>query len=175
MCLCVLLMTGNSTAQESQQRDSVGKYSIGIGIGNFDTDTDESDDPHLNEIAYAAILGVELSRYFAIDAEIQKIESGQGFDVFGNLTSFGATSVGTSLRIQYPLDEDFTLYLRGGLARFDIEDDATLRDVALDSSYNQPVFGGGIRGTYWFVEYVNYGEIEDLYIEKLRAGLMFRF
>jgi hypothetical protein len=45
----------------------------------------------------------------------------------------------------------------------------------LDESWVRPMYGGGVRGKYWFAEFVSYGKLDDLYLDQVRAGLMMRF
>jgi hypothetical protein len=37
------------------------------------------------------------------------------------------------------------------------------------------MYGGGVRGNYWFAEFVFYGKLDDLYLDQVRAGLILRF
>jgi hypothetical protein len=42
-------------------------------------------------------------------------------------------------------------------------------------SFGADVDGGGVRGDYWFAEFVSYGKLDDLYLDQVRAGLILRF
>ena len=154
---------------------NLGRYSLAFAIGALDTDTSDPDDPHLNELAYSVVLDADVSRFIGIDAELMHLETDRGFDDFGNLSSFGGQGLGVSVRWQWPLAEDFSLYARTGVARFELADDSVFQDLELDKSASQPMYGLGMRGPHWFVEYVNYGKIDALYVEQLRGGLMIRF
>lgn len=79
------------------------------------------------------------------------------------------------MRLIWPLADDFAAYLRAGVHVFELDEDARLRGEVLDDSWTQPVFGAGVRGHHWFIEYVNYGEIDDFYLEQLRVGFEVRF
>ncbi|MEM9620106.1 MAG: outer membrane beta-barrel protein [Pseudomonadota bacterium] len=149
-------------------------FTLSLAVGAFDADTDDSDGPHLNELSYNAILGYEWSRYLALDAEFFHIESDSDFSVFGERSAFAGQAIGLSVRLQWPLADDFHLFLRAGAASFRLSE-AELLDEALDDTWHQPMYGAGIRGKHWFVEYVSYGEQDDLYVEQLRGGLVVRF
>ena len=169
-----MLLTLHAHGEEPTHRE-LGRYSIAFAIGNLDTDTSDPDDPHLNELAYSLVIGADISRFIGLDAEVMHLETDRGFDDFGNLSSFGGQGLGLSVRWQWPLAEDFNVYARTGAAGFNLDDGAVFRDRELDTSVTQPMYGLGLRGPHWFVEYVNYGKIDSLYVEQLRAGLMVRF
>ena len=150
-------------------------FELGVAVGNFDSDTEDPNDPHLNEISFSLMAGWNLNRYLGLDLEYLDVKSAQGLDDFGELSRFGGAAVGASVRFTWPLADDFALYLRAGTSQFSLDGDSTLRGEPLDERYEQTLLGGGVRGNNWFVEYVSYGEIEGLYIEQARAGLMFKF
>ena len=172
---CGLSIAVSAVQGEVDTGGGTERWSLGLALGNFDADTSDPDDPHLNEIAYSILAGLELSRYTAIDVELMKVESSQGFGDFGELTRFGGYSLGLSLRAQWPLAENFRVYVRGGAGSFWLDDSVVIRDQALTDKATQPLFGGGVRADNWFVEYVNYGDIDGLHIEQFRAGVLFRF
>jgi hypothetical protein len=99
---------------------------------------------------------------------------GSDLDVFGRRLSFGADVVGLSGRIQWPLDDSFTAYLRVGAAALEL-DDPEVPDGVLDESWVRPIYGGGVRGIYWFAEFVSFGKLDDLYLDPVWAGLILRF
>lgn len=111
---------------------------------------------------------------FALGAEYFHVESALQSDIFNQASAFGGDAVGLSARIQLPLAEDFRAYLRLGGAAFELKD-AIWVDLPIETSLTQPITGAGIQGNYWFVEYVNYGKRDDLYLEQLRGGLILRF
>ncbi len=45
----------------------------------------------------------------------------------------------------------------------------------VDATNIQVMYGAGVRLKYLFVEYVNYGRRDSMYMEQLRAGLRFSF
>lgn len=151
-----------------------GGFTLSLAAGAFDVDTDDSEGPHLNELSYNVLIGYTWTKYIAVEAELMHVESASEIDVFGERSAFGGDAVGLSIRLQWPLADDFTAYLRLGGAAYKLSD-TELLDEALDESQTQPIYGGGIRGHHWFVEYVTYGKIEDYYPEQLRGGLIFRF
>ena len=150
------------------------RFTLGGAVGYHDVDTDNSADPHANGYTYALLVGYDWSRYVGFDAEVTRMNRGSDVDVFGRRLSFGADAVGISGRIQWPLDDSFTAYLRLGAAALEL-DDAELPEGMLDESWVRPMYGGGVRGKYWFAEFVSYGKLDDLYLDQVRAGLMMRF
>ncbi len=175
LCSVFGALSISGLARADEGFDKNYKYSAGLALGNFDIDTSDSDDPHLNELSYSVVLGVAPWRYLAFDAEIMHIDSGEGFDDFDARTSFGGFGYGASARLQWPLAEDFRVFLRSGVSRFELEDSAQLKDVPLKESWTQPMYGVGLRGNFWQLEYVNYGKMDTLYLEQIRAGLFVRF
>ena len=126
-------------------------------------------------MSYSFLASVDLSRYIALDAELMHIETTQGFDDFDEVTRFGAQGAAISARVQWPLAEDFKAYIRAGAVWLDLDEGAALRGEPLPSNVTQPALGFGVRGNRWFLEYVYYGEVEDLHLEQLRGGLIYRF
>ena len=165
----ILLLLLASPAYAQDQR-----FTLGLAIGGFDVDTDDADTAHFNELSYNVLFGYDWSRYFALEVEAFRVDEASEIDVFRTRSSFGGDAIGLSARIQWPLSDDFSAYFRVGAAAFDLSE-AEIMDEPLDQSWQQPVYGGGIRGDYWFVEYVNYGEIEDFHLEQLRGGVIIRF
>ncbi|MEM1433484.1 MAG: hypothetical protein AAGG11_05475 [Pseudomonadota bacterium] len=162
---------------EDETRPDPGRssWSLGVAVGNFDSDTSESDDPHLNEAAFSLLASFQPWRFLALDAELLHIETARELDEFNELTAFGATGVSLTARLQIPLPEDISIYLRAGSSWLKLDDESQVRDSPMATDRTQPTFGGGISGRYWFVEYVNYGQADDLYLEQLRAGMIWRF
>ncbi len=76
-------------ARLTSQLTDPKRWSIGLGLGNFDSDTSDSDDPHLNEAAYTLVLGYQPWRSFAIGAELLQCETARVTDEFNELTAFG--------------------------------------------------------------------------------------
>jgi opacity protein-like surface antigen len=151
------------------------RWSLGLALGNFDVDTSDSDDPHLNEVSYALTLGYQPLRYLAIGAELLHVETARQFDEFNELTAFGASGATVSARLQWPLPEDITPYLRVGYTYLQLDEETQIADQPTGNSLGQLSFGAGIQGKYWFAEYINYGRLEGLYLEQMRVGLQFRF
>ena len=149
-------------------------FSVGAAVGYYDVDTDNSVEPHVKGYTYALLVGYDWSRYVAFDAEVTHMVREFDADVFDRRLSFGANAVGISGRIQWPLDDSFTAYLRLGAAAFEL-DDPEIHEGTLDESWVRPIYGGGVRGDYWFAEFVSYGKLDDLYLDQVRAGLMIRF
>jgi hypothetical protein len=172
----LLLLCGPHTLLHAEASEpSVNKhFSVGAAVGYHDADTDDSADPHVNGYTYSLLVGYDWSRYVAFDAEVTRMNRGSDLDVFGRRLSFGADVVGLSGRIQWPLDDSFTAYLRVGAAALEL-DDPEVPDGVLDESWVRPMYGGGVRGNYWFAEFVYYGKLEDLYLDQVRAGLILRF
>lgn len=150
------------------------RFTVGAAVGYHDVDTDDSADPHVNGYTYALLVGYDWSRFIAFDAEVTRLNRGSDVDVFGRRLSFGADAFGVSGRVQWPMDDSFTAYLRLGAAAFEL-DDPEIPEGTLDESWVRPIYGGGVRGDYWFAEFVSYGKLDDLYLDQVRAGLMIRF
>ena len=150
------------------------RFTVGAAVGYHDVDTDDSSDPHVNGYTYALLVGYDWSKYLAVDAEVSRMNRGSDVDVFGRRLSFGADAVGISGRIQWPLDDSFIAYLRLGVAALEL-DAPEIPEGMLDESWVRPMYGGGVRGDYWFAEFVSYGKLDDLYLDQVRAGLMMRF
>lgn len=151
------------------------RWSLGLAVGNFDSDTSDSDDPHLNEVAYSLVFDYEPWRYLAVGAELLQIETARQVDEFNELTAFGGTGASVSARLLLPLPDDITPYLRVGYTWLQLDEDTQVNDVLTDDTLGQLSFGAGIQGKYWFAEYVNYGRLDALYLEQMRVGLRFRF
>ncbi len=149
-------------------------FTLGAAVGYHDVDSDDSADPHVNGYTYALLVGYDWSRYVGVDAELMRMNRGSDVDVFGRRLSFGADAVGLSARIQWPLDDSFSAYLRLGAAALEL-DSPEVPEGTLDESWVRPMYGGGVRGDYWFAEFVSYGKLGDLYLDQVRAGLMMRF
>ena len=147
---------------------------LGLSFGHYDIDTEIPSDPHVNGRTYSLLLGFEWSKYFAVELEWSPMQRQTDADVFDRELAFEAAAVGLSGRLQWPLDEHFKAYARLGAAQFELQD-ARFSDRALDTPVLQPMLGAGLRGDFWFAEYVYYGELEELVVEQLRAGLVFRF
>ena len=147
---------------------------LGFSIGHYDIDTENSSDPHVNGRTYSLLLGYEWSKYFAVELEWSSMQRQTDADVFDRELAFEAAAVGLSGRLQWPLDEHIKAYARLGAAQFELQD-ARFSDCALDTPVLQPMLGAGLRGDFWFAEYVYYGKLEELIVEQLRAGLVFRF
>ena len=167
----VLLLVGLVSAPARAQDSPLTAI---LGIGNFDVDTDRSDDAHLSEASYNLMLGFDFSRYLALDVEAMHIENASHRDVFDIESSFGGDALGVSARLQWPLAEDFSPYVRVGATALELND-ARVNGESLDDSHTLPMYGLGVRGRFWFVEYVNYGKIDELYLEQLRGGVILRF
>ncbi|MEM7294065.1 MAG: hypothetical protein AAF420_11820 [Pseudomonadota bacterium] len=167
---------GEATAREGVGKKSImERFALGVAVGNFDADTENSDDPHLNTPSYSLMASFTPWRYLGVDAELFHIANIGENDDFGLRTQFGGDGAALSLRARWPIAEDFEFYLRAGYGVIELSDDAVLLDEPLPDQIEQPVFGGGIRGERWFLEYVNQGKAGDLYLEQLRAGWLFRF
>ena len=150
------------------------RYTLSLALGDHDVDTENSEDPHFNELSYNVLVGYNWSKYLVVEAEAFHVPSASGIDVFDERFSFGGDAVGLSLRLQWPLADDFSAYLRLGGAAYKLSD-AEIANEPVDETWTQPLYGGGVRGKHWFVEYVNYGEVEDFYLEQLRGGIVIRF
>ncbi len=178
--LLVLVIAASSAAAAEAGEGGEGegerkRWSAGLVLGSFDADTDDGDDPHLNEVSYGVVLSYQPSRFWALDAEYSRVEFAREYDDFGVSTSFGARVLGLSGRIMWPVAEDFSLYLRTGLYQFDTDDQSVIQGTPLDDRWSQPAAGAGVRGKRWFVEYIYHGEQDNLHLEQLRAGFEFRF
>lgn len=149
--------------------------SVAATLGTFDMDTDDSDGPHLNELSYGAILTWQPVRIFAMSAEWLELEEATDTDVFGEFTSFAARGPTVSVSFRWPMAEDLAAYLRAGASRLSVDDNSVLQNRPLSGAFTQPVYGVGLEGKNWFVEYTNYGTIDELHLEQVRAGLVFRF
>ena len=171
LLLVVCVCTSHAMAQDMAETP----WMFGLAVGNFDVDTDVSDDPHLNEVNYGLMFGYQASRFWAVDAEVSRIEVAREYDDFGVLTAFGGYWAGLSARAIWPLAEDFSAYARLGVAAFELDPDSRVRESALDARFTQPFLGVGVRGKKWFVEYLSHGEKDDLYLEQLRFGIEARF
>jgi len=171
LLVCCPYVLGQADASESAAKK---RFTLGAAVGYHDVDTDKSSDPHVNGYTYALLVGYEWSQHIAFDAEVTRMNRGSDVDVFGRRLSFGADAVGVSGRIQWPLDDGFSAYLRLGAAALEL-DNTELPEGMLDESWVRPMYGGGFRGDFWFAEFVSYGKLDDLYLDQVRAGLMMRF
>ena len=174
-CVTQTANGSDSISLAEASEPSVNKhFSVGAAVGYHDADTDDSADPHVNGYTYSLLVGYDWSRYVAFDAEVTRMNRGSDLDVFGRRLSFGADVVGLSGRIQWPLDDRFSAYLRLGAAALEL-DNTELPVGMLDESWVRPMNGGGFLGDFWFAEFVSYGKLDDLYLDQVRAGLMMRF
>ena len=165
---CLLCLPIISNAAE----DKV--VTLGFSIGHYDIDAENSSDPHINGRTYSLLLAYEWSKYFAVELQWSPMQRQTGADVFDRTLAFEAAAVRLSGRLQWPMDEHFKAYARLGAAQFELQD-ARFSDHALDIPVLQSMLGAGLRGDFWFPENVYYGELEELVVEQLRAGLVFRF
>ena len=171
----LLCISAHSFAQaEASDANTKKPFSMGAAVGYHDVDTDNSSDPHVNAYTYAVLVGYDWSRYLAVDAELTHMRRGSDVDVFGRRLSFGANAVGVSGRVQWPLDDSFSVYLRLGVAALELDDPEAPEEV-LDESWVRPMYGGGVRGDYWFAEFISYGKLDELYLDQVRAGVIVRF
>ncbi len=118
---------GGEGEGEREREGERKRWSAGLVLGSFDADTDDGDDPHLNEVSYGVVLSYQPSRFWALDAEYSRVEFAREYDDFGVSTSFGARVLGLSGRIMWPVAEDFSLYLRTGLYQFDTDDQSVIQ------------------------------------------------
>ena len=129
-----LLLALTLFAQVCQAQEQ--RFSFGLAVGAFDVDTDDSDGPHLNDLSYSALLGFDWSKYLALEAEFMHVEDDSTIDVFGERSAFSGDAVALSIRLQWPLADDFKAYVRLGGAAFQLTD-AEIQDVSLDDQQIQ--------------------------------------
>ena len=146
---------------------------LGFSICRYDIDKEYSSELHVNGRTYSLLLGCEWSKYLALDLEWSPVQRQTDADVFDRELAFEAAAVRLSGRVQWRLNEHFKAYTRLGAAQFELQD-ARFSDCALDVPVLQPMLGAGLRGDFWFAEYVYYDELGELVVEQLRAGLVFR-
>lgn len=178
---CVVLLSLLGFAYEAVAEDDsppsniMEQFALGVAVGNFDADTEDSDDPHLNTPTYSLMASFTPWRYVGVDAELFHIAQIGENDDFGLRSQLSGDGAALSLRARWPIAEDFELYLRAGYGVIQLSDDAVLLDEPLPDQIEQPVIGGGVRGERWFIEYINQGKAGELHLEQVRAGWLFRF
>ena len=150
----------------------------GLGLGYFDVDHDDSDLPHMESGTGTAFIGYSINDYLGLEIQAEHISTGTDVDADGFRSEFGGSGVSPALIVRYPLDREdlFEAYVRLGGTYIDYEL-ATPTDGGrrVEGTEFQPAFGAGIRTKYLFLEYTNYGQLDELYLEQIRAGLIFRF
>jgi hypothetical protein len=169
--LCGVIVT--SHAEEAAAPVDRDRWSVGASGGYFDMDVIDS--AYFSSSSVGAFVGFEINRYFALELQVDYVDRGFDTDEDGFRSQFEGVFVSPSLVVKYPLDETLEVYARLGGSLIDYEL-ANIEVPALtDDSTTQPMAGIGIRSKYLFLEYVNYGQLEEMYMEQLKAGFRFQF
>lgn len=142
----------------------------GAGVGRFDVDLETT---HFGSSTATIFMGYELYKYLALEVQVEYINTGSETDEDGFRSDFGGTGLSPALIAKYPLDTPegmIELYLRGGATYLDYTMSNVDLAESLDDTVFQPMFGVGIRTEFLFLEYVNYGKLNGMYLEQIRIG-----
>lgn len=152
------------------------RWYAGATIGLFDVDYEDGDLPHFDSTAYSAFVGYDLHRFIGLELAVDQITEGSG-DRDGNLTSsFEAVALSPTLLLKYPFQESAVeAYFRVGGSWQDYRLQSINSDGVVEDRRWTTALGGGLRGEHFFLEYLVYGEEQELIMEQLRLGLRFRW
>ena len=165
--LCALL----AQAQEPSP------WYAGLGTGFFDVDFERSEQPHFNSSTLNLFAGYRWSPYLAMEGHLDYIARGFATDDDNFRSEFGAYGASAGLVLTYFFNDTATteIYTRLGASYLNYD----IATPNLGQPENQtdwfPAVAGGLRGRHFFVEYLNHGTREELYLEQIRAGFRWSF
>lgn len=170
-----LVLLEKAQADEAFAQDK--RFYWGLGVGAFDADFEDSDLPHLNSSTGNLFTGYDISPYLSIEAQLEGIARDAVIDDDGFKTQFTSIGVAPALLVKYPLDRAnlFEAYARLGSTYLAYEMSSAELGKLLEEKKFLTTFGAGIRGKHLYLEYVNYGKIQGLYLEQIRGGIRFSF
>ncbi len=151
------------------------RWGIGLTASNFDVDSRDSEEPHLNAFNAGVVLSYRAARYLAVDLEYFEIEDVAEETEFGDVGRITGHGVMLSGRLRWPLIDDLGMYLRLGATQLNFDGGSRFADRDFGSPTLQPAVGFGVHGRFWFLEYLNHGQQDGVHLEQLRSGIGFRF
>lgn len=154
---------------------AAAQWYAGAGGGLFDVDLDTT---HLESAAVNGFVGYDLYQYLALEVQAEYIDTGSEIAEDAFRSEFSGAGLSPALIAKYALDSaegaTIELYLRGGFTYLDYTmSHSGLAGKVVDTSF-QPMFGVGIRSEFLFLEYVNYGKLNGMYLEQIRIGFRSR-
>ncbi|XOV84911.1 MAG: outer membrane beta-barrel protein [bacterium] len=166
--ICVLAMPGHA--------DEKGGYA-GLGVGLFDGDYDDSEQPHLESLAANVFLGYDFNVYLGVETQIEYVNKDSELDQDGFATEFSGLGVMAGVVMKLPLDreDDFALYGRVGGTFWDYQMRSQDLGGSVETQTVTPHLAFGIKSRYLFLEYVNHGKENALHLEQLRGGFRVLF
>ena len=147
----------------------------GGGVGYFDADYDDGNLPHINSPTINIFAGWNINRYLGLELQVESIDRAVEEDGDGFLTEFSAVGISPALIFRYPTNEGIEPFIRLGATYMDYEVATSILGRRVEDSGFQSNIGLGIRFKYLIIEYVNYGDREELYLEQTRVSLKFKF
>jgi len=147
----------------------------GGSIGYFDADFDDGNLAHINSPTASVFLGWDINRYLGVELQIENIDRAAEKDDDGFETVFSGTGFSPALIFRYPLGENIEPFIRLGATYMDYEVATPILGGNVEDAGFQSNVGIGFRFKYLTIEYVNYGDREELFLEQTRIGLKFSF
>lgn len=150
---------------------------VGVGGGIFDVDYDDGRRPHFESTTINGFVGYDISHYLSVELFVAYAPESSARDDDSFRSLFGGTLFSPALLVKYPLDrvDLLEVYVRLGGSYIDYTIATPELGGRIDDTIFQQNLGVGIRSKSFFLEYVNYGEIESLYLEQIRLGVRLRF